>query len=54
VAGGVIFSLYRKVNLQKETVFLNLKILQTELEEKRKILTELAEMSLSMISAGNL
>jgi len=50
-AGGVIFSLYRKVNLQKEIVFLNLKILQNELEAKQKVLGELAQLSLSFISA---
>jgi chaperonin cofactor prefoldin len=52
--GGVAFSLFRKVNQQKEIVLLNLKTLQTELEEKKKILEELGAMSLGLISTAQL
>lgn len=50
-AGVIVFSLYRKVNRQKEVVLLNLKILQTELDEKKTILEELAGISLGLVSS---
>jgi len=47
--GAVAFTLFRKVGAQKEIVLLNLKILQTEFEDKRKVLEELAVISLGLI-----
>ena len=50
-AGFISFSLFRKVNGQKEITLLNLNTLQTELEEKKQILENLAKFSVGLIMA---
>lgn len=49
-AAFVCFTLFRKVNGQKEVIIENLRILQEELEEKKKILENLAKVSMGLIS----
>lgn len=46
----VCFTLFRKVNGQKEIIIDNLRILQEELEEKRKVLENLAKVSVGLVS----
>jgi hypothetical protein len=46
----VAFSLFRKVNSQKEIIIENLRILQDEMEEKKKILENLAKISVGLIT----
>lgn len=48
--GFIVFSLYNQVNARKLVLQENIQILESELSEKKKILTELAETSLGLVS----
>jgi DNA repair exonuclease SbcCD ATPase subunit len=50
VTAFICFTLFRKVNGQKVVVLENLRILQDELEERRKILENLAKLSVGLIT----
>lgn len=47
----ISFTLFRKVNGQKVIIIENLRILQDELEEKKRILENLAKISVGLITA---